>query len=235
MKYLSTFIRVALLALGQSLDCHSASEVNLMDMVYFSQHSVIKLSITGYHFTDLPIFLSGPISWRLSCQPTHQKIYGRNWPNYKNKHKKKKIAFILLSICFSKTIFTVFNGHDDDYDTIATDNDSGNCGNNNDNSHKNNTRRGVIIIGVIVLISWSSLESQYYFQTAASRIQHKLSHYERIIRCATIHWGINKGLCVMGFQHTIPKGHSLPLWPAADLVGVNHFALRLLPWYWEDS
>ena len=32
MKYLSIFIRVALLALGQSLDCHSASEVGLMDM-----------------------------------------------------------------------------------------------------------------------------------------------------------------------------------------------------------
>ena len=32
MKYLSIFIRVALLALGQSLDCHSASEVSLMDM-----------------------------------------------------------------------------------------------------------------------------------------------------------------------------------------------------------
>ena len=31
MKYLSIFIRVALLALGQSLDCHSASEVSLMD------------------------------------------------------------------------------------------------------------------------------------------------------------------------------------------------------------
>ena len=31
-KYLSIFIRVALLALGQSLDCHSASEVSLMDM-----------------------------------------------------------------------------------------------------------------------------------------------------------------------------------------------------------
>ena len=32
MKYLSIFIRVALLALGQSLDCPSASEVSLMDM-----------------------------------------------------------------------------------------------------------------------------------------------------------------------------------------------------------
>ena len=32
MKYLSIFIRVALLALGQSLDCHNASEVSLMDM-----------------------------------------------------------------------------------------------------------------------------------------------------------------------------------------------------------
>ena len=32
MKYLSIFIRVALLALGQSLDCHSASEVSLMDV-----------------------------------------------------------------------------------------------------------------------------------------------------------------------------------------------------------
>ena len=32
MKYLSIFIRVTLLALGQSLDCHSASEVSLMDM-----------------------------------------------------------------------------------------------------------------------------------------------------------------------------------------------------------
>ena len=32
MKYLSIFIRVALLALGQSLDCHCASEVSLMDM-----------------------------------------------------------------------------------------------------------------------------------------------------------------------------------------------------------
>ena len=31
-KYSSIFIRVALLALGQSLDCHSASEVSLMDM-----------------------------------------------------------------------------------------------------------------------------------------------------------------------------------------------------------
>ena len=33
IKYLSIFIRVALLALGQSLDCHNASEVSLMDMV----------------------------------------------------------------------------------------------------------------------------------------------------------------------------------------------------------
>ena len=32
MKYLFIFIKVALLALGQSLDCHSASEVSLMDM-----------------------------------------------------------------------------------------------------------------------------------------------------------------------------------------------------------
>ena len=32
MKYSSIFIRVAVLALGQSLDCHSASEVSLMDM-----------------------------------------------------------------------------------------------------------------------------------------------------------------------------------------------------------
>ena len=32
MKYSSIFIRVALLALGQSLDCHSASEVSLVDM-----------------------------------------------------------------------------------------------------------------------------------------------------------------------------------------------------------
>ena len=37
MKYLSIFIRVALLALGQSLDCHSASEVSLMDMGKISQ------------------------------------------------------------------------------------------------------------------------------------------------------------------------------------------------------
>ena len=32
MKDLSIFIRVALLALGQSLDYHSAGEVSLMDM-----------------------------------------------------------------------------------------------------------------------------------------------------------------------------------------------------------
>ena len=32
MKYLSIFISVALLALGQSSDCRSASEVSLMDM-----------------------------------------------------------------------------------------------------------------------------------------------------------------------------------------------------------
>ena len=32
MKYLSIFIRVALLALGQLLDCHSASKVSLMDV-----------------------------------------------------------------------------------------------------------------------------------------------------------------------------------------------------------
>ena len=32
LLHLSIFIRVALLALGQSLDCHSASEVSLMDM-----------------------------------------------------------------------------------------------------------------------------------------------------------------------------------------------------------
>ena len=169
------------------------------------------------------------MSWRLLCQPTHQKIYGQNRPNYKNKDKKKKIAFILLSICFSKTIYTVYKGHDDHYDTIATDDDSGNCGNDNDNSHKNNPRRNVIIIGVILLLSWSSLKSQYYCQAAASRIQHKLSHYGRIIRCATINWRINKGLCVMGFQHTTQREHSLPLWPAADLVGVNHSALGLLP------
>ena len=31
MKCLSIFIRVALLALAQSLDCHSASEVSLMN------------------------------------------------------------------------------------------------------------------------------------------------------------------------------------------------------------
>ena len=37
MKYLSIFMRVALLALGQSLDCHSASEVSLMDMGKISQ------------------------------------------------------------------------------------------------------------------------------------------------------------------------------------------------------
>ena len=37
MKYLSIFIRVALLALGQSLDCHSASEVSLMGMGKISQ------------------------------------------------------------------------------------------------------------------------------------------------------------------------------------------------------
>ena len=37
MKYLSIFVRVALLALGQSLDCHSASEVSLMDMGKISQ------------------------------------------------------------------------------------------------------------------------------------------------------------------------------------------------------
>ena len=32
MQYLSIFIRVTLLALGQSLNCHSASEVSLMNM-----------------------------------------------------------------------------------------------------------------------------------------------------------------------------------------------------------
>ena len=32
MKYVSIVIMVALLALGQTLDCHSASEVSLMDM-----------------------------------------------------------------------------------------------------------------------------------------------------------------------------------------------------------
>ena len=32
MVNLPIFIRVALLALGQSLDCHNASEVSLMDM-----------------------------------------------------------------------------------------------------------------------------------------------------------------------------------------------------------
>ena len=37
MKYLLIFIRVTLLALGQSLDCHSASEVSLMDMGKISQ------------------------------------------------------------------------------------------------------------------------------------------------------------------------------------------------------
>ena len=37
MKYLSIFTRVALLARGQSLDCHSASEVSLMDMGKISQ------------------------------------------------------------------------------------------------------------------------------------------------------------------------------------------------------
>ena len=32
MKYLTIFFRVALLAMGQSLDCPSASDVSLMDM-----------------------------------------------------------------------------------------------------------------------------------------------------------------------------------------------------------
>ena len=43
MKYSSIFIRVALLALGQSLDCHSASEVSLLEKkpcAYFLGYTV---------------------------------------------------------------------------------------------------------------------------------------------------------------------------------------------------
>ena len=50
MKYLSIFIRVALLALGQSLDCHSASEVSLVDMgkpMY--NHNKAQQSKNGVH------------------------------------------------------------------------------------------------------------------------------------------------------------------------------------------
>ena len=53
MKYLSIFIRVALLALGQSLECHSASEVSLMDMGNQSMynHNKEQQSKNGVHIS----------------------------------------------------------------------------------------------------------------------------------------------------------------------------------------
>ena len=54
MKYLSIFIRVALLALGQSLDCHNASEVSLVDMGksvnVLPQQSTAKQKPCAYFF-----------------------------------------------------------------------------------------------------------------------------------------------------------------------------------------
>ena len=70
MKYLSIFIRVALLALGQSLNCHSASEVGLMDMgksvnvytqqstanqkprAYFLGYTVVLVLFFGFPLTN---------------------------------------------------------------------------------------------------------------------------------------------------------------------------------------
>ena len=52
MKYLSIFIRVALLALGQSLDCHSASEVSLMDMgISMYNHNKAQQSKNRVHIS----------------------------------------------------------------------------------------------------------------------------------------------------------------------------------------
>ena len=67
MKYLSIFIRVALLALGQSLDCHSASEVSLMDMGKSvnvkPQQSTAKQNPCAY-FLGYTVFMNRTILWQ---------------------------------------------------------------------------------------------------------------------------------------------------------------------------
>ena len=88
MKYLSIFIRVALLALGQSLDCHSASEVSLMDMgksvnvypqqstakqkpcAYFLGYTVIVITWLVNSNTTLEVAMVSSICLYLT--PSHQ-------------------------------------------------------------------------------------------------------------------------------------------------------------------
>ena len=67
MKYLSIFIRVALLALGQSLDCHSASEVSLMDM-----GKSVKCVTTTKHSKAVTVCIFLGISW--DCIKVWDKI-----------------------------------------------------------------------------------------------------------------------------------------------------------------
>ena len=97
MKYLSIFIRVALLALGQSLDCHSASEVSLMDMgksvnvepqqstakqkqcAYFLGYTVCTHSINGQShvaFQDLAKPLCRQ-DWLIYCMGRYLKKWNK--------------------------------------------------------------------------------------------------------------------------------------------------------------
>ena len=72
MKYLSIFTRVALLALGQSLDCHSASEVSLMDMG--KSVNVLPQQSTAKQKTVcifLGIYCKRKILNRFSCEADH--------------------------------------------------------------------------------------------------------------------------------------------------------------------
>ena len=71
MKYLSISIRVALLALGQSLDCHSASEVSLMDMENQSMynHNKAQQSKNRVHISwDILYFVNSyHVYYRITC------------------------------------------------------------------------------------------------------------------------------------------------------------------------
>ena len=67
MNYLFIFIRVALLALGQSLDCHSANEVNLMDMGNQSMynHNKAQQSKNRVHISWDILYMS--MTWGRDC------------------------------------------------------------------------------------------------------------------------------------------------------------------------
>ena len=99
--HLPIFFRVSSLALGQSYDCPSASEVTLKNMGKTGQH----LTTTEHNKTDIMWHIcleASVVKSRKFCHWSNPKGYGSNWPAPNHSNTPTDMLFIHFLGCVVK-------------------------------------------------------------------------------------------------------------------------------------